>query len=484
MADGFDIVIGLEVHAQLATESKIFCGCSTEFGAEPNLHTCPVCLGLPGALPVLNRRAVDLAIKAGLALNCEIARFSKFDRKNYFYPDLPKGYQISQYDLPVCQNGYIEVVRDEGSVFRVRIKRIHLEEDAGKLIHGTGSNIIESDAAFVDLNRAGAGLIEIVTEPDLHSPAEARAYLMMLKSILEYLEVSDCNMEEGSLRVDANLSIMPAGSTVLGTRTELKNMNSFRALERALEYEAERQAAVLRSGGKVIQETRTWDEKAGETRSMRSKEEAQDYRYFPEPDLVPVVIDAEWIEGIRAGIGELPRAKKERFVREYGLPAYDADVLTLDKALAAFFEEAVQGYHEPKTVSNWVMGDFLRLVKEEGVAYGDLKMTGAQLGAMLKLMDEGVISGKIAKTVFEEMFKTGKGPDRIIEEQGLVQISDQGALEGVCVQVLAANPQAIEDFRAGKDRALKHLMGQVMKETKGKANPQKVSEILMRILNE
>lgn len=484
MAEGFDVVIGLEVHAQLATKSKIFCGCSTEFGAEPNLHTCPVCLGLPGSLPVLNRQTVDFAIKAGLALNCEIAPFSKFDRKNYYYPDLPKGYQISQYDLPICQNGYVDVLRDDGTEFRVRIKRIHLEEDAGKLVHGTGANIIESNAAFVDLNRAGTGLIEIVTEPDLHSPAEARAYLTMLKSILEYIEVSDCNMEEGSLRVDANVSIMPTGSAVLGTRAELKNMNSFRALERALEYEVERQASVLGSGGKVIQETRTWDEKSGETRSMRSKEEAQDYRYFPEPDLVPLVVDAEWVERIRGTIGELPRAKKERFVREYGLPGYDAEVLTLEKALADFFEEAVTGYHDPKVVSNWVMGDFLRLVKEAGIDYADLKMTGAQLGAMLKLMDEGVISGKLAKTVFEVMFQTGKEPKQIVEEQGLVQISDESALEDVCARVVAANPQAIEDFKAGKDRAVKHLMGQVMKETKGKANPQKVNEILMRKLHE
>lgn len=484
MAEGFDVVIGLEVHAQLATKSKIFCGCSTVFGAEPNLHTCPVCLGLPGALPVLNRQAVDFAIKAGLALNCEIAPYSKFDRKNYFYPDLPKGYQISQYDLPICQNGSIDIVRDDSSEFRVRIRRIHLEEDAGKLVHGTGANIIESDAACVDLNRAGTGLIEIVTEPDIHSPAEARAYLTTLKAILEYLGVSDCNMEEGSLRVDANVSIMPTGSSILGTRAELKNMNSFRALERALEYEVERQAAVLQSGGKVVQETRTWDEKSGETRSMRSKEEAQDYRYFPEPDLVPLVVDTDWIERIRAGIGELPRAKKERFIRDYGLPVYDAEVLTLDKALADFFENAVEGYHDPKAVSNWVMGDFLRLVKEEDLDYRDLKITGAQLSDMLKLMDEGVISGKLAKTVFEFMFKTGKDSRQIVEEQGLVQICDERALEGVCARVIEANPQAIQDFRAGKDRAVKHLMGQVMKETKGKANPQKVNEILMRRLTE
>ncbi|AZR72068.1 aspartyl/glutamyl-tRNA amidotransferase subunit B [Anoxybacter fermentans] len=483
MPEGFEIIIGLEVHAQLATKSKIFCGCSTEFGAEPNVHTCPVCLGMPGVLPVLNKKAVEYAVKAGLALNCEIASFSKFDRKNYFYPDLPKAYQISQYDLPLCKNGYIDVEDDNGETFRVRINRIHLEEDAGKLVHGTGANITESDAALVDLNRAGVPLIEIVTEPDIHSPAQARAYLITLKSILKYLGVSDCNMEEGSLRVDANVSIRPVGSKEFGTKTELKNMNSFKALERALEYEVERQAEVIKSGGKVVQETRTWDEKAGKTVSMRSKEEAHDYRYFPEPDLVPIKLDREWIEEIRASIGELPKEKKQRFIEQYGLPEYDAGVLTQDKALADFFEDAAKEYHDPKAVSNWVMGDFLRLVKEENIDYGDLKITGSQLAEMLKLIDKGTISSKIAKTVFEEMFKTGKNPKTIVEEKGLIQISDESVLEGIVQKVLDANPQAIADYKAGKDRAIKFLMGQVMKETRGKANPQLVNKILMEKLN-
>ncbi|MCK4261263.1 MAG: Asp-tRNA(Asn)/Glu-tRNA(Gln) amidotransferase subunit GatB [Halanaerobiales bacterium] len=481
MLEGYEIVIGLEVHAQLSTNSKIFCGCSTEFGAEPNTHTCPVCLGLPGVLPVLNKKVVECAIKVGLALNCEIALFSKFDRKNYFYPDLPKAYQISQYDLPICKNGYIDVEDNNGEIFRVRINRIHIEEDAGKLVHGV--SITESNVALVDLNRAGVPLIEIVTEPDIESPDKARAYLITLKSILKYLSVSDCNMEEGSLRADANVSIMPKGSKVLGTKTELKNMNSFRAIERALKYEIERQTEVIQNGGKVIQETRTWDEKTGKTVSMRSKEDAHDYRYFPEPDLAPIELAEDWVDEIRKTIGELPREKKHRFIDEYGLPKYDANILTMDKALANFFEEAVKEYHDSKVVSNWVIGDFLRLVKEEDMDYKDLKMTGLLLSEMLKMIENGKISGKIAKTVFEEMFKTGKDPKVIVEEKSLIQISDESALEGIIEKVLDINPQAIEDYKAGKERAIKYLMGQVMKESRGKANPGMVSEMLMEKLS-
>ncbi|ACL68995.1 Asp-tRNA(Asn)/Glu-tRNA(Gln) amidotransferase subunit GatB [Halothermothrix orenii] len=475
MSTEYETIIGLEVHVQLSTNSKIFCDCSTEFGAEPNTHTCPVCLGLPGTLPVLNKKAVDYAIMAGLALNCDISEYSKFDRKNYFYPDLPKAYQISQYDLPLCQNGYIEIDTEDG-VKKIGITRIHLEEDAGKLIHeGT---IDESDSSLVDYNRTGVPLIEIVSEPDMRSPSEAREYLTQLKKVMEYLGVSDCNMEEGSLRCDANVSIRPVGQEEFGTKTELKNMNSFRAVERALEYEVERQKKVLARGDKVVQETRTWDEKLNKTISMRGKEEAHDYRYFPEPDLVPLEVDKGWVEEIKSKLPELPRARKERFVKEYGLPEYDAGVLTDSRSLADFFEEVVKAYDDPKTVSNWVMGEFLRLIKEEGIVIEESKITGELLARMLKLQDKGVISSKIAKTVFEEMFKTGKDPEKIVEEKGLKQISDEGQLEGIVEKVIEENPEAVEDIRGGKGKAIGYLVGQVMKETRGKANPQLVNKLL------
>ena len=486
MPEGFETVIGLEVHAQLATESKVYCGCSTEFSVEPNINTCPVCLGMPGVLPVLNKKVVEYAIKAGLAFNCDISTFSKFDRKNYFYPDTPKAYQISQYDLPICSDGYIDVdVQDdeggEKETIRVRINRIHMEEDSGKMVHG--ESITSSNVALVDFNRSGVPLIEIVTEPDMHSPKQARAYLNTLKSVLEYIGVSDCNMAQGSLRADANLSVRPVGQTELGTKTEVKNMNSFSALERALEYEEERQIELIKNGGEVVQETRTWDEKAGKTVTMRSKEEAHDYRYFPEPDLVPVVVDSEWVEKVQTTVGELPQEKLKRFVKEYDLPEYDAGVLVQDKQLANFFEDAAASFHDPKPVSNWVMGDFLRLVNEQHIAFDDLKLTGQQLGDMLKLMEEGTISSKIAKTVFEEMFNTGKDPEVIVEEKGLKQISDDSKLEGIVEQIIDDNDQAVEDYKNGKDRAIKYLMGQVMKETRGKANPPKVMEILREKLN-
>jgi aspartyl-tRNA(Asn)/glutamyl-tRNA(Gln) amidotransferase subunit B len=475
MSKEYEVVIGLEVHAQLATESKIFCDCSTEFGAEPNTHTCPVCLGLPGTLPVLNKKVLEYAILTGLALNCEISEYSKFDRKNYFYPDLPKAYQISQFDLPICKNGYIEIDTEKG-LKRIGITRIHMEEDAGKLIHEGA--IAKSTGSLVDYNRTGVPLIEIVSEPDMRSPAEAREYLTQLKQILEYLGVSDCNMEEGSLRCDANVSVRPVGQQEFGTKTELKNMNSFRAVERALEYEVERQIAVLESGRKVIQETRTWDDTLNKTISMRGKEEAHDYRYFPEPDLVPLEVSKDWVAKLENGLPELPRNRKSRFIEEYGLPEYDAGVLTSEKALADFFEEGVKAYNDPKAVSNWVMGEFLRLLKEENVEVEEVKLTGKHLGEMLKLMDEGVISGKIAKTVFEEMFKTGKDPETIVEEKGLKQISDEGQLEEIVLKVIADNPEPVEDFKNGKDRAIGFLVGQVMKETRGKANPQLVNKLL------
>ncbi len=470
MATNYETVIGLEVHVQLATESKIFCSCSTEFGSEPNTHTCPVCLGLPGSLPVLNKKALEYAIMAGLALNCHIRDYSKFDRKNYFYPDLPKAYQISQFDLPVAEKGYMEI---EGE--KIGITRVHLEEDAGKLVHeGT---IGSSTGSLVDYNRTGVPLIEIVSEPDITSPAQASQYLIQLKKILEYLEVSDCNMEEGSLRCDANVSIRPVGQKEFGTKTELKNMNSFKAVEKGLTYEVTRQKKVLDSGGKIIQETRTWDDSAGKTISMRGKEEAHDYRYFPDPDLVPMQISEDWISKLQSRIPELPVKRKERFVKEYGIPEYDAGVLTDTRVLADFFEEGVKAFSDPKTVSNWVMGEFLRLIKESGKAIEESKIDGKLLGELLQLIEDGTISSKIAKDVFTEMFKTGQSPEEIIEDEGLKQISDEGKLEEIVSGIIADNPEAVEDIKNGKDQAIGFLVGQVMKETRGKANPQLVNQL-------
>ncbi|MCK8825630.1 Asp-tRNA(Asn)/Glu-tRNA(Gln) amidotransferase subunit GatB [Fuchsiella alkaliacetigena] len=475
MLKDYDITIGLEVHAQLDTETKIFCSCSTEFGAEPNTHTCPVCLGMPGVLPVLNKQAVEYAIKAGLALNCEITDFSKFDRKNYFYPDLPKAYQISQFDLPLCEEGYIDVMTDEESV-RIGINRIHMEEDAGKLIHAQGGE------SLVDYNRGGTPLIEIVTEPDITSPIQATAYLKKLKNILEYLEVSDCNMAEGSLRCDANISLKPKGQSELGVKTELKNMNSFKAIEKALTYEIKRQRKLLKEGGKVVQETRTWDDEVEKTFSMRSKEEAHDYRYFPEPDLVPLEVDEAWLQEIKEEIPELPKARRERFVNELGLPEYDAEVLTDSKSIADFFEAVLEEYDDPKTVSNWMMGDMLRLLNEEELEIEEIKIEPVELAQMLKLMDDGTISSKIAKTVFEEMFNTGKKPETIVEEKGLKQISDSSELEGIIEEVLAENQSAVEDYQAGNENVIGFLVGQTMQATQGKANPQLVNEILRKKL--
>ncbi|MFW6022383.1 MAG: Asp-tRNA(Asn)/Glu-tRNA(Gln) amidotransferase subunit GatB [Halanaerobiaceae bacterium] len=475
MSKQYETVIGLEVHAQLATESKIFCNCSTKFGAEPNEHTCPVCLGLPGSLPVLNKKVVDYAIMAGLATNCEISDYSKFDRKNYFYPDLPKAYQISQFDLPICKDGYIDIETEDGTK-RLGITRIHMEEDAGKLVHE--GSIDKSTGSLVDYNRTGVPLIEIVSEPDMRNPAEAREYLTQLKKILEYIAVSDCNMEEGSLRCDANVSIRPFGQKELGTKAELKNMNSFKAVEKALEYEVERQKRVLERGELVVQETRTWDDSLNKTISMRGKEEAHDYRYFPEPDLVPLEIDEEWIGKIKKQLPELPREKKERYIEEYDLPEHDASVLTDSLALAGFFEECIEEYDDAKAISNWIMGEFLRLVNEEGIEVEESKISGKMLADMLKLIDKGEISSKIAKTVFEEMFKTGKDPETVVEEKGLKQISDEGKLEEIVMKVIEENPEACEDIRNGKDQAIGYLVGQVMKETRGKANPGMVNQML------
>lgn len=475
IAGKYEMVCGVEVHAELATKSKIFCGCTTEFGGEQNTHVCPVCLGLPGVLPVLNREVVNLAIKAGLALNCDIAEFSKFDRKNYFYPDLPKNYQTSQYDLPICKNGWLEV-EAEGEKKRIGITRAHMEEDAGKLVH-SGETITTSDESFVDYNRTGVSLLEIVSEPDMRSIPEVLAYLGELVQVLEYTGVSDCKMEQGSVRFDVNVSLRPVGSPEFGTRTETKNLNSFSSVRRCLEYETARQAEVLDVGEKVIQETRTWDEGRGITLSLRSKEEAHDYRYFPEPDLVPLVIERAWVEDVRKGLPELPAARRAR-LQELGLSAYDAQVITASKAFSDFFNAVFDEYADAKNLANWLMGDFTRLLNANSLSVAASPVTSRQMAALLMLMDNGTISGKIGKSVLEEMFATGKGPEEIIKEKGLAQISDEGALLKVIDEILAANPQSVEDYRAGKERAIGFLVGQIMKATKGQANPGLVNKLL------
>lgn len=473
--EDLETVIGLEVHVELSTESKAFCRCSTAFGAEPNTQVCPVCLGLPGALPVLNKRVLEYAIKTGLALNCSIASQSKFDRKNYFYPDLPKAYQISQFDQPIAYDGYVDITVD-GQARRIGVKRVHMEEDAGKLIH-TGDDIATATSSLVDLNRAGVPLIEIVTEPDIRSPEEARLYLTKLKTIIQYLGVSDCKMEEGSLRCDANLSVRPRGSNKLGTKSEIKNMNSFRAVFRGLSFEEERQKEAFLAGEEILQETRHWDESRGITVGMRSKEEAQDYRYFPDPDLPPLAIDPTWVEDIRADLPELPDVRVARFIKEYGLPDYDAEVLTTSQRVADFYDDCVRLHADPKAVSNWIMSEVLRLLNAEGKELEETPLTPEHVTKVLKLMDEGVISGRIAKDVFEETFHTGRDPEEIVKERGLVQISDEDELGRIVAEVLEANPNVVEDYRNGKDKALGYLIGQVMKATRGKANPQMVNRL-------
>lgn len=472
----YEAVIGLEVHAQMLTNTKIFCGCSTRFGSEPNTQTCPVCIGMPGVLPVLNKKALEFAIKTGLAMNCKISPYSRFARKNYFYPDLPKGYQISQYELPICEDGYIEVVVDS-EVKRIGITRIHMEEDAGKNIHGGGGNY-----SFVDLNRAGIPLMEIVSEPDIRSPKEAAEYMKKLRTILRYLGVCDGNMEQGSLRCDANVSIRPVGQKEYGTRTEVKNINSFKFVERALEYEIKRQIKVIEEGGRVIQETRLWDSNKGITESMRGKEEAHDYRYFPEPDLVPIIASQEWIDEIRTKLPELPDAKRERFVSEYGIPEYDADLLTSEKAVAEWFEQTVRLGGSPKAVSNWMMGELMRLLNEENKGIEDCPLKPIQLVDMLKLIDNGTISGKIAKTIFEEMYKSGKDAGQIVKEKGLVQISDAVEIEKAIDEILAKSQKEVERYKTGDEKLVGFFVGQVMKATKGKANPQMVNELLKKKL--
>jgi aspartyl-tRNA(Asn)/glutamyl-tRNA(Gln) amidotransferase subunit B len=477
MSQKYETVIGLEIHVELKTATKIFCPCPNEFGGEPNTHVCPVCLGLPGVMPVFNKRVLEFAVKAGLALNCEIAAYSKFDRKNYYYPDLPKNYQVSQYDLPICKLGSLEIDIN-GEPKTIGITRIHMEEDAGKLLHG-GATITSSQYSRVDLNRTGVPLIEIVSEPDLRSAEEARAYMEKMKAILEYLNVSDVKMEQGSLRCDANISLRLVGAEELGTKAEIKNMNSFRSLQRAIEYEVERQTEILDEGGRIVQETRSWDEEKGLTVSMRSKEEAHDYRYLPEPDLVPIIVDPKWVDELRTSLPELPDARKQRFVKELGLSEYDAGIITGNRALADYFDEVVIKYNDPKTVANWLMGELLRLINAGDMEITDNKIKADQFASLLQLQADGTISGKMAKTVFEEMFATGKDPEVIVKEKGMVQISDEGALATLIEKVLAANPRSVEDYQAGKGKAIGFLVGQVMKETKGQANPSVVNKLLI-----
>jgi len=472
----YEPVIGLEVHAQLLTRSKIFCGCSTSFGADPNTHVCPVCLALPGVLPVLNRKVVEFTVKMGLATHCSIAPYSRFARKNYFYPDLPKGYQISQYELPLATNGRVEIETENGPK-TVRIHRIHMEEDAGKLVHDDVQPL-----SYVDLNRTGVPLMEIVSEPDLGSPEEAAAYLKKLRDILRYLEICDGNMEEGSFRCDANISLRPAGTEALGVKTELKNMNSFRNVQRALEFEVRRQKALLEAGDAVVQETRLWDAGRGVTVSMRSKEEAHDYRYFPDPDLVPLAVDEAWVEAVLGTLPELPDAKKKRFLDEYELSQYDAEILTSSRPLADYFETVTKLHPRPKVVANWIMSELLRELNRDERSMEECPVTPPNLAELLDLLKDGTVSGKIAKTVFEEMYSTGKGARAIVEAKGLVQVKDESAIEAVVDEVLGENPAEVEAFRGGKEKLLGFFVGQVMKKTKGKANPKLVNETLLKKL--
>jgi aspartyl-tRNA(Asn)/glutamyl-tRNA(Gln) amidotransferase subunit B len=473
----YEAVIGLEVHAQMLTDTKIFCGCSTKFGAEPNSQTCEICIGMPGVLPVLNKKALEFAIRTGLAMDCRISPYSRFARKNYFYPDLPKGYQISQFEHPICEHGHVDISVD-GETRRIGITRIHMEEDAGKNIHEGGGNY-----SFVDLNRAGVPLMEIVSEPDIRSPREASDYMRKLRTILRYLGVCDGNMEQGSLRCDANVSIRPIGRKEYGTRAEVKNINSFRFVEKAIDYEIRRQIGLVEEGGTVIQETRLWDSTRDITESMRSKEEAHDYRYFPEPDLVPIAAGKEWIDEIRASLPELPDIKKERFISEYGLPEHDADLLASERPVAEWFEQAVKAGGQPKAVSNWMMGDLMRLLNEENREIADCPVKPSLLAGMLKLVDAGTISGKIAKTVFEEMYRSGKDAEEIVKEKGLVQISDESAIEKTVDELIAGHPKEVERFRAGEEKLLGFFVGQAMKAMKGKANPQVLNELLRKKLS-
>ena len=477
MARGdFEAVIGLEVHAELSTKTKIFCSCSTEFGAEPNTHVCPICMALPGALPKLNEKVVEYAVKAGLATNCSIAKDSKNDRKNYFYPDLPKSYQISQYDKPLCNHGYIEIEDDDGNLKKVRILRIQIEEDAGKLNHNEFSG-----GSLVDLNRAGVPLIEIVSEPDIRSSGEADRYLKKLKSILQYIDVSDCKMEEGSFRADVNVSVHKKGEP-FGTRHEMKNMNSFKSIQRAINYEIESQISDIENGKIVEQETMRWDDVAGQTFSMRNKEDAQDYRYFPEPDLVAIKLSDEYINKVKEELPELPESRKKRYVDEIGLSEKDANALVSSKAASDMFEKAGKLCNNYKAVCNWITSDISRILNEKEEEMDNIPFTAEELAELVELIDNGTISSKIGKKVLEELFENPKSPKKIIEEKGWIQISDENTIKKVVKEVLDNNPQSIADFKAGKDKALGFLVGQAMKETKGKANPKMLNEMFLEEL--
>ncbi len=474
--EDYELVIGLEVHCELSTKTKIFCSCSTEFGGEPNTHCCPICMAMPGTLPVLNEKVVEYAVKAGLATNCSIEKNSKNDRKNYFYPDLPKAYQISQFDKPLCYDGHVTIETEDGEK-EIRIERIHIEEDAGKLNHdeyGRGT--------FVDLNRAGVPLIEIVSKPDLRNAKEVESYMRKLKSIFEYVEVSDCKMEQGSLRADVNVSVRKKGATEFGTRTEMKNMNSFRSIVRAIEYEAERQIEEIEAGNKIIQETRRWDDISGRTFAMRDKEDAEDYRYFPEPDLVSIQLSDEYVEDIRKSLPELPESRKKRYCNDYELTEKAANFVVASKYYSDLFEEATKVCNNPKTVGNMIMSDIARILNEREEEPEDLKFTGKELGELVTLIDKGTISSAIAKKVLEELFNEVKMPSKIIEEKGWIQISDEGEIKEVVTKILANNPQSILDYKAGKDKALGFLVGQAMKETKGKANPQLLNKLFLEEL--
>lgn len=478
MSNGdYETIVGLEIHAELSTKTKIFCSCPTEFGGEPNSHCCPVCMAMPGALPVLNEKVIEYAVKAGIAMNCEIAEISKNDRKNYFYPDLPKSYQISQYDMPLCKNGYVEIDTKEGKK-KIGITRIHIEEDAGKLNHDEFGK-----ESFVDLNRAGVPLIEIVSEPDIRGAEEADAYLKKVKAILEYIEVSDCKMQEGSFRADVNVSVRKKEDNKYGTRTEIKNMNSFRAIVNTISYEAQRQINVIENGGKIEQETLRWDELQGQTISMRDKEDAQDYRYFPEPDLGLIKITKEYVEKIKENLPELPESRKKRYISEYNLPEYDANIITSSKYLSNLFEGALAICKNPKSVSNWIMSDIIGALNEREIEPDKIPFSAKDLGDLIVLIDKGTISTSIAKKVLQKMFETSEKPDEIIKKYGLVQISDEDTIRKLAHKILEANPKSIIDYKSGKDHALGFLIGQAMKETKGKANPRLLDQIFKEELN-
>lgn len=477
MAKEYETVIGLEVHVELATKTKIFCGCSTAFGGAPNTHTCPVCTGMPGSLPVLNKKVVEYAAAVGLATNCNITKDCKFDRKNYFYPDNPQNYQISQLYLPICRDGHVDIELEDGTVKPVRIHEIHMEEDAGKLVHDDWSG-----ESLVDFNRSGVPLIEIVSEPDMRSAKEVIAYLEKLRLIIQYLGASDCKLQEGSMRADVNLSVREVGTAEFGTRTETKNLNSFSAIERAIEAEKNRQIDLIESGEKVVQETRRWNDDKEYSYAMRSKEDAQDYRYFPDPDLVPIHISDEWLEEIRSRQPEFKTEKMKRYKEEFGIPDYDIEILTDSKKLADIFEQTTAICNNPKKVSNWLMVETMRIIKEKSMDVSDISFSPANLAALIKLTDDGSINSSVAKEVFENIFDEDIDPVKYVEENGLKQVNDEGALKKTVEDVIAANPQSVEDYRSGKEKAIGFLVGQTMKAMKGKANPAMVNDMLKELL--